>query len=466
MASGLAHNFVRHWFQYWELTLLFLASKIDGTEQFEVCIMIDILLLGDSITFGVVNGDSDEREQTGGYRTVLFDELLAKGFANPIDFDFVGKLTDGPEEIDGDHAGYRGATIAKIDARLEELLLQLPKAPDIVLLMLGTNDVAKAIDLDDAPKRLGKLIDRLLEAQVDRVLIGSIPPLPERRSASKRFNRALPELAEGQGDRVSFVDVSRSLGKSEISRDRIHPNARGYEIIGQNWAKAIVPIIAELNTVPQVSETDDLLLGDSQDNVLTGFGGQDTLVGFLGNDRLNGNTGNDLIFGNQGFDVLEGGKGDDLLFGGSQNDTLLGNIDSDDLRGGEGEDVLLGNTETDRLEGGEGNDILLGGQGDDSLIGEAGDDILAGDRGNDQLTGGEGRDRFDFRSIDGTNIITDFEDGQDAIGLTDLSFDQLTIIPDLEQTQIVFGMSMVILQGITASQLDESDFVTVPPIGL
>lgn len=428
--------------------------------------MIDILLLGDSITFGVVNGDSDDREQTGGYRTVLFRELVANGLTHPTDFDFVGSLTDGPPDIDGDHAGYRGATISKIDDRLEDLLLELPKAPDIVLLLLGTNDVAKAIDLDDAPKRLEKAIDRLLEAQVDRVFIGSIPPLPERLSASKRFNRALPELAERKGDRVTFVDVSRSLGNSEISRDNIHPNARGYQIVGENWAKAIAPILRKLNAVPMVSETDDLLLGDDRDNVLIGFGGQDTLVGFAGNDRINANTGNDLVFGNLGFDFLEGGKGDDLLFGGSQSDTLLGNIGSDSLRGGEGDDVLFGNTEQDRLEGGEGNDILLGGQGDDRLYGDAGDDILRGDRGNDELTGGEGRDRFDLSSIDGTNMITDFEDGQDAIGLTDLSFEQLTIVSELEQTQIIFGNSIVVLQGISASQLDPSDFITVLSIGL
>lgn len=426
--------------------------------------MIDILLLGDSITFGVVNGDSDEREQTGGYRTVLFRELFANGFANPIDFDFVGELTDGPGEIDRDHAGYRGATIAKIDDRVEDLLLDLPKAPDIVLLMVGTNDVAKAFDLDEAPKRLGRLIDRLLEAEVDRVLIGSIPPLPERVSASKRFNQALPGLADLKGDRVHFVDVSGSLGNREISSDNVHPNPRGYEIIGQNWTTAIVPILREFNTVPTVSETDDLLRGDAQDNSWAGLGGQDTLIGFSGNDNLNGNTGNDLVFGNQGIDFLEGGKGDDTIFGGSENDLLLGNIGNDLLRGDHSDDILFGNTETDRLEGGSGNDQLMGGQADDTLDGGAGDDILRGDRGNDLLTGGAGRDRFDFRSIDGVNVVLDFEDGQDAIGLTDLSFEQLTIVPDLNDTQLVFGNSTLMLQGVTANVINESDFVRVPPI--
>ncbi|MGB3238069.1 MAG: GDSL-type esterase/lipase family protein [Geitlerinemataceae cyanobacterium] len=426
--------------------------------------MIDILLLGDSITFGVVNGDDDDREQTGGYRTILFGELFAQGFANPTDFDFVGELTDGPGEIDRDHAGYRGATIAKIDDRVEELLLELPKAPDIVLLMAGTNDVAKGIDLDEAPKRLGELIDRLLEAEVDRVLIGSIPPLPERISASLRFNQALPGLAEGKGDRVQFVDVSGSLKNREISSDNVHPNARGYKIIGQNWAKAIVPIIGQFNTVPTAIETDDLLLGDARDNRLAGFGGQDTLIGFSGNDNLNGNTGNDIVFGNQGIDFLEGGKGDDTILGGSENDIISGNIGRDLLRGDNGDDILFGNTETDRLEGGAGNDLLLGGQADDTLDGGAGDDVLRGDRGNDALIGGIGRDRFDFRSIDGANIVLDFEDGQDAIGLTDLSFEQLTIFPDLNDTQIVFGNSTLMLQGVAASEIDESDFVRVLPI--
>jgi Ca2+-binding RTX toxin-like protein len=299
---------------------------------------------------------------------------------------------------------------------------------------------------------------------VDHILIGSIPPLPGRRSASERFNRALPGLADRKGDRVRFVDVSGSLGNSEISADHIHPNAQGYEILGQHWAQAIVPIITEFNTVPIVSETDDLVLGDFQDNILAGFGGQDTLIGFLGNDNLNGNAENDIIFGNQGLDNLEGGKGDDTILGGGDNDTLSGNIGGDFLSGENGDDLLFGNTELDRLEGGDGNDVLWGGQGDDILNGSIGDDVLSGDRGNDLLTGGEGRDRFDFRSIDGTNIVTDFEDGQDVIGLTDVNFEQLTIVPDLNNTQIVFGNSIIILAGITASSIDESDFVIVPPL--
>ncbi|MBD2772780.1 hypothetical protein ICL16_12030 [Iningainema sp. BLCCT55] len=116
------------------------------------------------------------------------------------------------------------------------------------------------------------------------------------------------------------------------------------------------------------------------------------------------------------------------------------------------------------LYGDSGNDILMGGSGDDRLNGGTGDDLLIG---------AEGLDRFYLSN--GKDIIQDFQDGQDFLGLpttindTPLSFSDLDVIQVGLNTEIrwkLLGlddlesqMHVTILQGIQPSQITLHDFV-------
>ncbi|MHC5824438.1 MAG: calcium-binding protein, partial [Nostoc sp.] len=116
---------------------------------------------------------------------------------------------------------------------------------------------------------------------------------------------------------------------------------------------------------------------------------------------------NDLSNNVNGFD-----NSDDVINGQGGNDRIDGKSGNDLLRGGAGYDTLLGGT---------GNDTLLGGTDVDSLIGGAGNDILVGGTGYDTLTGGSGRDQFIYQTLsDGNDTITDFNQSEDKLVLTDL----------------------------------------------
>ncbi|MBE9041748.1 hypothetical protein IQ235_13260, partial [Oscillatoriales cyanobacterium LEGE 11467] len=173
-----------------------------------------------------------------------------------------------------------------------------------------------------------------------------------------------------------------------------------------------------------------------------------------GDDTVLGTNRNDLLFGNAGNDRLDGMIGDDIIAAGRDNDVITG---------GDGNDLIWGNRGNDSIEGGNDNDTLLGGKDNDTLLGGAGNDLLSGDLGNDLLTGGEGSDRFDFRAIDGANVITDFTDGQDIIGLREgLTFAQLAIAQVGNDTQITAtGGLSVTLQGVNAGAIDSTDFAVV-----
>lgn len=61
-----------------------------------------------------------------------------------------------------------------------------------------------------------------------------------------------------------------------------------------------------------------------------------------------------------------------------------------------------------RADGGAGNDWIEGGIGDDFLFGGSGNDYIEGRAGNDTMTGGLGADQFQVLTMNGDEVITDF----------------------------------------------------------
>ena len=184
---------------------------------------------------------------------------------------------------------------------------------------------------------------------------------------------------------------------------------------------------------PQGTGGDDELLGDRTQNVLRGRGGNDSLVGFNGGDRLIGGRGNDFLLGGSGNDVMKGGGG---------RDTLQGERGNDNLNGGGGRDELDGGAGRDTLRGGGGNDELDGG------------------KGSDTVTGGGGRDAFVLRTGSGQDTIRDFRNGQDRLRINGISFSNLSIEAQGNNTLISRGNdSLAILNGVQAATITEADFV-------
>ncbi|MGA9379128.1 MAG: CAP domain-containing protein [Phormidium sp.] len=213
------------------------------------------------------------------------------------------------------------------------------------------------------------------------------------------------------------------------------------------------------STIP----TNDPILGTEGNDTLIGTEGDDTLQGFGGDDLFYGSGGNDVLFGNLGSDNLNGNLGNDILYGGKDGDILLGGKGEDILYGNLGNDVLYGNIGQDTLYGGKEADTLYGGQDNDILFGDLDNDILFGDFGFDILTGGEGSDIFGLQPDKGVDVITDFTDGIDFLGLSSgLSFANLSITQgtgtDAANTLISNnGQLLAVLQGIQANTITEAD---------
>jgi len=329
---------------------------------------------------------------TAGYHDLLWWKLNAAGRT----VDFVGSYHDG-QSPDPDHQGTPGQTADDLVRPIPDLMDQY--RPDIVLLMIGTNDVEKGDGF--SPSDLQADISQILSTIAAHlphttVFVSTLTPIRDDPNGSliavaNTVIKAAVTQAIGNGQHVTLVEPKLTL--ADLA-DVDHPNSVGYDKLAQTWSDALV-----------------------SSNVLSESGSIDpneyVLVGSEAGDRL---------FGNDVFNALHGCGGDDELYGLGGSDRLYGENGDDYLRGGAGSDVVLGSDGSDRLLGDDGADALYGGAGDDRLYGGAGKDLLRGDAGRDVMSGGAGYDGFVFTSVSNSrptarDTITDFAHG-DKIGLS------------------------------------------------
>jgi Ca2+-binding RTX toxin-like protein len=181
-----------------------------------------------------------------------------------------------------------------------------------------------------------------------------------------------------------------------------------------------------------------------------------------------GTASNDFIFGLDSDDLIQAFEGEDTVYGFAGNDTIQGNS---------GNDVLLGNSGNDTIRAGFSDDLVFGGRGNDTLLGDRGDDTLVGNRGADYVQGGEGRDIFAIGPNSGggsfqeADIISDFSNGEDIIGLSGgLTFRDLNIVQgsadNIGNTIIqnnFTGEYLAILQGVERGTIGIGNFEPFEP---
>ena len=200
---------------------------------------VRILPLGDSITTGV--------GAAGGYRASLYARLRNAGYA----VDFVGtKTSNGAAGLpDNDHEGHNGFRMDQLNAGLD-LWLDADPDPDVVLLLIGTNDFAQNSDLANATNRLENLIVRVATARpYARILVSNLLLRTDdawtEAAIQSQFNPYIPGIVTRQaalGRRVTFVDLRSLVGAADLS-DGVHPNQSGYTKLASGWFNAITGVI-------------------------------------------------------------------------------------------------------------------------------------------------------------------------------------------------------------------------------
>ncbi len=205
--------------------------------------ILRIWTLGDSITVGV----------NGGFRNDVYNMATADGYK----VDMVGTLYDDSAEIaDKDHEGHTAFTFLNALENVDTWIASIDE-PDVVLMMLGSNDFAwwtnrdPASHLDD----MNQLLDHVLpELPRSAFIIATLPPQSSEVIESIHLDRtdmveefdsllksSLPKRAE-YGKQVFLADVRAVLDLSELY-DGIHPTRQAHKQVAQAWYEVMKQIL-------------------------------------------------------------------------------------------------------------------------------------------------------------------------------------------------------------------------------
>lgn len=214
-------------------------------------------------------GDSITAADNPGWRWGFQDKLIAGGYQ----FDLVGGRHLGTKSgYDPDHEGHSGWETVNypfsqefgwgIDNggsgnsgyRIDTDGLQ----PDLVLLMLGTNDVGRGgLNAAQGAARLFQIIDDIFaKVPGGRVIVARIPRLSQLYGAelaraggtkdawiqdyNTRISTTVATRASA-GQKLSVVDIYGAIAWTDLS-DGVHPNAAGYAKMAQVWYDGIVAV--------------------------------------------------------------------------------------------------------------------------------------------------------------------------------------------------------------------------------
>ncbi len=270
-----------------------------------------IWFIGDSITQSNADGDSN-----GSPRKSLYDLLVANGYT----FSYTGhwtQNTDGlpttgalPETnlyqyhsgisgsvIDSDYSGRTGMTQNTPSFWTSGRLATVK--PNVILIMLGTNDIDINLDIANAPARLSTLVDTI-HAQPGvgnpTVFLATIPPnrtsLPADPVNTAAYNAVIPDVVatqRGLGRDVRFVDQFTPIDDNyaaNMQGDNLHPNATGNNTMAQQWYNAIAAVVNEPPADPNIVKTGASASKDTDNTPAAGYATAATFAADIRDDDL------------------------------------------------------------------------------------------------------------------------------------------------------------------------------------
>ena len=210
---------------------------------------LKIMPVGDSLTAGKYSTDG------GGYRKDLYSLLNNAG----VSFTFVGSKADG-QFGDPDHEGYNlyttedvlhGTVGGSYSGQVKEagpgIATRLTQyKPDVVLLLIGTNDVlGGGMQLSTSSANITGILDAVKAFSTSqnkpvKTLLATLPPVTSvQQSQISAFNDAINGIVQQRAAQGNLwkVDLSHALAAGDYSTQEpvAHPNDAGYTKLANRW---------------------------------------------------------------------------------------------------------------------------------------------------------------------------------------------------------------------------------------
>jgi len=212
--------------------------------------------IGNSITRGK-DGDT--------YRHYLKSKIEKE---QQMKVDFVGSCPHAPDSKanwadypamvdslnnDLEHDGWGGLKIHQIinsqnntqgypEFTIEGLLKIFPS--DIILLMIGTNDIYFNYEVPTAPERFDLLVNKILNNTEAHLIVSNIPPtvageINDRISAYNAKVDSIVNIYQSEGKKITFVNINGSMGEQDLLSDKVHLNQSGNKKVADGFYEAI-----------------------------------------------------------------------------------------------------------------------------------------------------------------------------------------------------------------------------------
>jgi lysophospholipase L1-like esterase len=211
-----------------------------------------IMFLGDSIT-----------GNPGCWRALLWTRLQSSGFTN---IDFVG--TQPPQgcavPYDGDSEGHGGILATNMADQNQLPPWLTANTPDIVVMLLGTNDVWSGKAPSVILTAFSKLVDQMRASNPNvKIIVGQILPMnPSGCSTCAQgaidFDATIPGWASSKTTAQSpiiVVDQWTGFNTATDTVDGVHPNDAGNQKISDKWYPALSGLLSPSGVTPTVTKT-------------------------------------------------------------------------------------------------------------------------------------------------------------------------------------------------------------------
>ncbi|MEK7729623.1 MAG: SGNH/GDSL hydrolase family protein, partial [candidate division KSB1 bacterium] len=197
----------------------------------EAAAQLKIMPLGDSIT------DGDKSSDLGGYRSRLFNKFKSSGHRT----DFVGGQSGGTGFFDTQHEGHGGFSADEIRDNVLAYLGANP--PQVVLLMIGTNDLTASQGVNAIRDEISEALERIKQFNPKTEIYQATLTLRKdtKQAQVTQLNNLIEQLVatkQTQGMDITLVKVD-GLTNSDLA-DNVHPNDAGYQKIADKFYNAII----------------------------------------------------------------------------------------------------------------------------------------------------------------------------------------------------------------------------------
>ena len=114
---------------------------------------------------------------------------------------------------------------------------------DLFILGLGANDMLRGISPEETEKNLEKIVQKVLEKNIDLILAGMIAPTTHGADYKNKFDIIYKNLSTKYNLKlVPFLLKDVALNPDLNLADGMHPNEKGVIIVSKNLEKKILEI--------------------------------------------------------------------------------------------------------------------------------------------------------------------------------------------------------------------------------